>query len=206
MQSREMAFEQLHCGDSPPPSGSPPAYPCQACGPPSSSGGDSDPSQDIWHPYWVRCKFHGWQQCTASTAEIAMLQWPANNRSDTQRRCKRSRYSLRDDFQIGQIEALLASLSAEQMSVAASVLMEQYIRRSAILTTPHADDIAGFKATCLVTKSMAARQGDDPSCGQTSRNDQVAASSSSYCCDQGEFVNCQLLFIRATADADVDVS
>ena len=48
--------------------------------------------------------------------------------------------------------------------------------RSAILTTPHADDIAGFKATCLVTKSMADRPGADPSYGQTSRDDQVAAS------------------------------
>ena len=137
-----------------------------------------------------------------------MLQWPANNRCDNQRPCKRSRFSLRDDFQICQIEAFMFSLSAEQMSVAASVLMEQYIRRSAILTTPHAADIAAFKATCLVAKSMAARPGDDPSYGQTSRDDQVAASTPSYCCDHWEFVHCQFPFIRegSTADADVDVS
>ena len=203
-----MACEHLHCEDSAFPSGPPPAHPGQACGPPSPPGGDSEPSQDTWHPYCVRCKFHGWQQCSACCAEIEMLQWPASYRSDTQRPCKRSRFSLRDDFQIGQIEAFMASLSAEQMSVAASVLMEQYIRRSAILTTPHADDIAGFKATCLVTKSMAARPGADPSYGQTSRDDQVAASTPSYCCDHWEFVQCQLPFIRegSTADADVDVS
>ena len=94
------------------------------------------------------------------------------------------------------------------MSVAASALMEQYTRRSAILTAPHADDIAGFKATCLVTKSMAARPGDAPPYGQTSRDDQVAASPPSYCCDHLEFVHCQFPFIRegSTADADVDVS
>ena len=101
------------------------------------------------------------------------------------------------------------SLSAEQMSVAAAVLMEQYIRRSAIIATPHADDIAGLEATCLVMKSMSVRPGDDPSYTQTSRDDQAAATPPSYCCDYGDFVHCQLIpFIRevSTADADVDVS
>ena len=103
----------------------------------------------------------------------------------------------------------MASLSAEQMSVAASVLMGQYIRRSAITTTPHADDIAGLKATCLVTKSMSVRPGDDPSYSQTSRDDQAAAAPPSYCCDFLDFANCQLLPVikeGSTADADVDVS
>ena len=163
MQSCEMAFEHLHCGDSSLPSGPPPAYPCQACGPPPSSGGDSDPTQDIWHPYWVRCKFHGWQQCPACTAEIAMLQCSANNRCDTQRPSKRSRYSLHDDFQIGQVGAFMSSLSMDQMSVAASVLMEQYIRRSVMIATPHAEDIAGLQATLSVMKSMTVRSCDDPS-------------------------------------------
>ena len=86
--------------------------------------------------------------------------------------------------------------------------MEQYIRRSAITTTPHADDIAGLKAT-LVTKSMSVRPGDDPSYSQTNRDDQAAAAPPSYCCDFRDFAHCQLSpFTRegSTADADVDVS
>ena len=76
----------------------------------------------------------------------------------------------------------MASLNAKQMSVAASVLMEQYIRRSAITTTPHADDIAGFKAT-LVTKSMSVRPGDDPSYNQSSRDEYVDRTQHVMCPD-----------------------
>ena len=227
MQFREMAFEHLHCRDNAFPSGPPLAYPCQACGPPPSSGGDSDPTQDIWHPYWVRCKFHGWQQCPTCTAEIATPQCPTNNRCDTQPPSKRSRYSLHDDFQIGQIEAFLSSLSMDQMSVAASVLMEQYIRNSAMIAIPHAEDLAGFQAILSLMKCMTVRPCDDPSSIQTSRDDRqptpvtmvnpsqsycnasAAAIPPSYSCNYVGFDHCHFFqFIREvpTADADVDVS
>ena len=93
------------------------------------------------------------------------------------------------------------------MSITATLLMEQYIRRSAISTTPHADDVVGFEASCLVAKSMSVCPGNDPSWGKSSRGDQVAASPPSYCCDHWDFVYSQFPLIREgfTADADVDV-
>ena len=111
------------------------------------------------------------------------------------------------------------------MSVAASVSLEQYIRRSAMMATPHAEDIAGLQVTLSVMKSMTVGSCDDPSYNQTSRDDgqstpvtrvypsqsyciaSAAASSSSY--NYGGFVHCKLFpFIREvlSADADVDVS
>ena len=185
-----MTCEHLHCEGSAPPRGPPPAHPGQACGPHSPHGGDSEPLQDTWHPYWVRCKFHGWQQCSACSAEIVMRQWPVSCRSDSQRPCKRSRLSLCDDLQTGQIEAFAASLSTEQMSFTATLLMEQYIRRSAISATPHADDFAGFEASCFVAKSLFVCPGNDPSWSKSSKGDQVTLFPN-YWCDSWEFVYCK---------------
>ena len=190
-----MACEHLHCEGSAPPRGPPPAHPGQACGPHSPHGGDSEPLQDTWHPYWVRCKFHGWQQCSACSAEIVMHHWLVSCWSCFQRPCKRSRLSLCDDLQTDQIEAVLEPLSTEQMSVTATLLMEQYIRRSAISATPHADDVAGFEASRFAAKSLSVCLGNDHSWGKSSKGDQVA-SSPSYCCDHGDFVYCQFPFIR----------
>ena len=136
-----------------------------------------------------------------------MRQWHVSYRSDSQRPCKRSRPSLCDDLQTGQIEAFLVSLSTEQMNVTATLLMEQYIGRSAISATPHADDVAGFEVSRFVAKSLSGCPGNDPSWDESSKGVQVA-SSRSYCCDHGDFVYSQLQFIREgfAANADVDVS
>ena len=189
-----MACEHRHREGSAPPRGPPPAHPGQACGPHSPHGGDSESLQDTWHPVWVRCKFHGWQQCSACSAEIVMHQWPVSCWSDSQRPCKRSRLSLCDDLQTGQIEAFWASLSTEQMGITATLLMEQYIRRSAIFATPHADDVAGFEASRFAAKSLSVCSGKDHSWGKSSKGDQVAASPPSYCRDHWDVVYCQLPF------------
>ena len=202
-----MACEHWHCEGSAPPKNSPPEHPGQSCGPHSPHRGGSGPVQDTWHPYWVRCKFHGWQQCPTCSAEILMCQRPASCWSYSQRPCKRPRPSPCDDLQSGRIEAFLASLSTEQMSVTATLLMEQYISRSTISTTPHADDVAGFELSRFVSKSLSADPGNDPSGDEPSNGVQVV-SSPSYCCDHGNFGYSQLPFIREgfSVDADVVVS
>ena len=136
-----------------------------------------------------------------------MHYWPVNCCSDSQRPCERSRFFLCDDHHTTQIWAFVASLSTEQISFTATLLMEQYIRRSAISATPHADDVAGFEASRFVAKSLSVCPGNDPSWGKSSKGDQVA-SSPSYCCDHWDYVYCQFPFIREgfTANADVDVS
>ena len=136
-----------------------------------------------------------------------MHQWPVSCWSDSQRPCKRSRLSLCDDLQTGQIDALLASLSTEQMSVTATLLMEQYVSRPAIFATPHADDVAGFEASRFVAKSVFVCPGNDPSWDESSKGVQVV-SSLSYCCDHWDFGYSQLPFIREgfSANADIDVS
>ena len=136
-----------------------------------------------------------------------MRQWPASCWSDSQRPCKRSRPSLCDDLQTGQIEAFLVSLSTEQMSVTATLLMEQYISRSTISAAPHADDVAGFEVSRFVSKSLSADPGNDPSGDEPSKGVQVV-SSPSDCCDHRDFGYSQLPFIREgfSVDADVVVS
>ena len=206
-RSLAMACEHWHCEGSAPPRGSPRAHPGQACGPHSPHSGDSEPVQDTWHPYWVRCKFHGWQQCPTCSAEIMMCQWPASCWSYSQRPCKRPRPSPCDDLQSGRIEPFWASLSTEQMSVTATLLMEQYISRSAISATPHADDVAGVEVSRLVAKSVFVCPGNDPPWDESSKGVQVV-SSLSYCCDHWDFGYSQLPFVREglPANADVDVS
>ena len=113
------------------------------------------------------------------------------------------------------------------MSVTASVLMEQYMRNSAMIATPHAEDLVGFQAILSLMKCMTVRPCDDPSSIQTSQDDRqttpvtmvnpsqsycnasAAAIPSSYSCNYLGFDHCQLLPIimeGPTADADVDVS
>ena len=136
-----------------------------------------------------------------------MRQWPASCWSDSQRPCKRLRPSPCDDFQTGQIEVFLVSLSTEQMSVTATLLVEQYISRSAISAIPHADEVAGVEVSRLVAKSVSVCSGNDPSGDEPSKGVHVV-SSHSYCCDHWNFEYSQLPFIREgfSVDADVVVS
>ena len=95
----------------------------------------------IWHPYWVHCKFHGWQQCPACTAEICISQLSPTEVRGSYPPCKRPRRSQEDDIQIDQIVSFVSALSMEQISITASVLLEHHTRISASTATPHAEDI-----------------------------------------------------------------
>ena len=106
--------------------------------------GEFGSSQCAWHPYWVHCKFHGWQQCPACSAEIAISQVSPCGLSGTSPPRKRPRCSQDDDLPIDQIVAFVSTLNMEQISTAASVLLEHYTRSSVNIATPHAEDIAGI--------------------------------------------------------------
>ena len=62
-----------------------------------------------WNPYWVYCKFHGWQQCPACSSEIA-LSHAALCDSGTLPPRKRMRVSYDDELCIDQILAFVSNL------------------------------------------------------------------------------------------------
>ena len=90
------------------------------------------------------------------------------------------------------------------MSVTATLLMDQYISRSTISTTPHADDVAGFELSRFVSKSLSDDPGNDPSGDEPSKGVQVV-SSPNYCCDHRNFGYSQLPFIREGLSVEADV-
>ena len=134
-------------------------------------------TQSIWRPYWVHCKFHGWQQCPACSAEIAISQLPPCDLSGPPPPRKRLRCPQDDDLQIDQIVSFVFTLSMEQNRTTASVLLEHYIRSSEKVATPHAEDVLGLQAILSLINKLAVQPYEDSSPRLTYSSKDIGLSS-----------------------------
>ena len=115
-----------------------------ACLVPSQQRLDDNPIGYTWNPYWVYCKFHGWQECQACFLEIAVSQATLPSKDNRTPR-KRMRVSGDDELSTAQILDFLSNLKMDQICTAASALLEHFTKLSSSIEAPHADDIAGVQ-------------------------------------------------------------
>ena len=135
----------------------------------NSSHDERFPIQHVtWNPYWVHCKFHGWQQCPACTAEMGILQMSPTEVRGSYPPCKRPRRSQEEDIQIDQTMSFVSVLSMEQISITASVFLEYHARISASSATPHAEDIAGLQVILSLMNKLVVQPHEDSSARQES--------------------------------------
>ena len=107
-----------------------------------------------WNPYWVYCKFHGWQQWPACSSEIA-LSHSALCDSGTLPPRERMRVSYDDELSIDQNPGPCLQLEREQICITASALLDHYTRAYLIIETSHAEDIAGIQAILELLNKLA---------------------------------------------------
>ena len=177
-----MAHEPLYSWEGPRraiPTGSLPSSVGRTRWPPVPSHGDFCSTQSIWRPYWVHCKFHGWQQCPACSSEIAISQLPPCDLSGSPPPRKRPRCPQDDDLQIDQIVSFVSTLSMEQISTTASVLLEHYIRSSETVATPHAEDVVGLHVILSLMNKLAVQPHEASSSRQTYSSNDICLSSAS---------------------------
>ena len=158
-----MARESHHCMESCGHPSSPElAFSHTAVFDPHNWRGEDGLSECKWNPYWVYCKYHGWQQCPACFQEIAIVHATScANRTLPPR--KHMRLSCDDELTTVQILAFVSNLKVEQICIAASALLQHYTRVSSDMETPHSDDIAGIHDILQLMNKLAAQPPADSS-------------------------------------------
>ena len=123
-----MARESHHCMEScGQPSSPEVAFSHTAVFDPHNWRGEDGLFECKWNPYWVYCKYHGWQQCPACSSEIAILHATlCADRTLPPR--KNMSLSCDDELTTVQILAFVSNLKVEQICIAASALLEHYTK------------------------------------------------------------------------------
>ena len=133
-----------------------------ACLVPSQQRADDNPIGYTWNPYWVYCKFHGWQQCQACFSEIAVSQATLPSKDNCTPR-KRMRVSCDDELSTAEILDSISNLNMDQICTAASALLEHFTKLSSSIEAPHADDIAGLQVIIQLMNQLAVQAAADSS-------------------------------------------
>ena len=95
---------------------------------------------------------------TSGSRQKLPLFWVAtvfNGRAIPAHPRKRLRHSEADEVAVKQVFSFIAALNADQVSTAASVLFEHYIKITSNTTTPQAEDIEGLQTILSLMKTMA---------------------------------------------------
>ena len=133
-----------------------------ACLVPSQRRSDNNLIGYTWNPYWVYCKFHGWQECQACFSEVAVSQATLPSKGNCPP-LKRMRASGDDEFSTAQILDFISTLKMDQICTAASALLEHFIKLSSSIESPHADDIAGLQVILQLMNQLDVQAAADSS-------------------------------------------
>ena len=90
---------------------------------------------------------------------------------------KRPRCPQDGDLQIDQIVSFVSTLSMEQISTTASVFLGHYIRSSAKVATPHAEDVVGLQVILSLMNKLVVQPYEVVSPRQTYSSNDICLSS-----------------------------